>query len=53
MSMTEKGGVEVQLSPSGIEVKPLPKPLRATELVLIVKEADKEAVEREVKKVFG
>lgn len=50
--MTEKGGVEVQLSPSGIEVKPLPKPLRATELVLIVKEEDKEAVEREVKKVF-
>lgn len=51
--MTEKGGVEVQLSQSGIEVKPLPKPLRATELVVILKEEDKESVESEIKKVFG
>jgi G3E family GTPase len=50
--MTEKGGVEVQLSKSGIEVKEIQKPVNMTELVLIVKEEDKEFIESEIRKVF-
>ena len=50
--MTEKGGLEVQLSKSGIEVKEIQKPINMTELVLIVKEEDKEFVERKIGKIF-
>jgi len=50
--MTEKGGVEVQLSKSGIDVKEIQKPIQITELVLIVKEEDKEFIEREIRKVL-
>lgn len=50
--MTEKGGLEVQLSKSGIEVKEIQNPINMTELVLIVKEEDKEFVERKIGKIF-
>lgn len=50
--MTDKGGLEVQLSKSGVEVKEIQKPMNTTELVLIVKEEDKEFIERKVRKVF-
>jgi len=50
--MTEKGGVEVQLSRSGIEVKEIQKPIQITELVLIVKEEDKEFIESKIRKVL-
>ena len=50
--MTENGGVEVQLSTSGIEVKDIQKPIQRTELVLIVKERDKEFIESEIRKVL-
>jgi len=48
--MTEKGGVEVQLSRSGIEIKETQKPIQTTELVLIVREEDKEFIESRIKK---
>ena len=50
--MTEKGGVEVQVSKSGIDVKEIQKPIQITELVLIVKEEDKEFIESEIRKVL-
>jgi len=50
--LTEKGGVEVQFSKSGMEVKEIDKPFQRTELVLIVKENDKEFIESEFRKVF-
>jgi len=50
--LTEKGGVEVQFSKSGMEVKEIDKPLQRTELVLIVKENDKEFIESEFRKAF-
>jgi len=50
--MTEKGGVEVQVSKSGIEVKEIQKPIQITELVLIVKEEDKEFIESEIRKIL-
>lgn len=50
--MTEKGGVELQLSKGGIEVKEIRKPIQMTELVLIVKEEDKEFIASEIGKVF-
>ena len=50
--MTEKGGVEVQLSRSGIEVKKIQRPIQITELVLIVKEEDKEFIESKIRKVL-
>jgi len=50
--MTEKGGVEVQLSRSGIEVKEIQKPIQITELVLIVKEEDKEFIESKIRTVL-
>jgi G3E family GTPase len=50
--MTENGGVEVQLSGSGIEVKKIQKPIRTTELVLIVKEEDKAFIEIKIRKVL-
>jgi len=50
--MTEAGGVEVQLSESGIEIKKMQSPLPKTELVLIVKEEEKEFIEGEIKKLF-
>lgn len=51
--MTEKGGVEVQLSKSGIKVKEIQKPIERTEIVLIVKEEDKEVIDSEIRKVLG
>jgi G3E family GTPase len=51
--MTNKGGVEVQLSKSGIEVKEIQKSIERTELVLIVKEEDKEFIDSEIRKVLG
>ena len=50
--MTERGGVEVQLSKGGIEVKEIQKPIQLTELVLIAKEEDKEFIESEIRKVL-
>ena len=50
--MTEKGNVEVQLSKSGVEVKEIQKHIHMTELVLIVKEADKEFIESKIREVF-
>ncbi len=50
--MTEKGGVEVQVSKSGIEVKEIRKPIQKTELVLIVKEGDKEFIEIKIREVL-
>jgi G3E family GTPase len=50
--MTEKGGMEVQLSRSSIEVKEIQKPMQVTELVLIVKEEDKEFIESMIRAVF-
>jgi G3E family GTPase len=47
--MTEKGGKEVQLSESGIEIKEYPKPIERTELVLIVKEEDRACIENALK----
>ena len=51
--MTNKGGVEVQLSRSGVEVKEIQTPIERTELVLIVKEEDKEFIDCEIRKVLG
>ncbi len=50
--VTKKGGVELQFSKSGMEMKEIDKPLQRTELVLIVKENDKEFIESEFRKVF-
>jgi len=50
--MTKKGGIEVQVSKSGIEVKEIHEPIQKTELVLIVKEEDKEFIENEIRKVL-
>jgi G3E family GTPase len=50
--MKDKGGVVVQVSKSGIEVKDIQKPIQSTELVLIVKEEDKELIESEIRKVL-
>jgi G3E family GTPase len=50
--MTEKGGMEVQLSKSGIEVKEIQTAIERTELVLIVKEEDKDFIEIELNKVL-
>jgi G3E family GTPase len=50
--MTEKGGVEVQLSGSGIEAKKIQKSIQTTELVLIVKEEDKAFIESEIRKIL-
>jgi G3E family GTPase len=50
--MTDKGGVVVQVSKSGIEIKDIQKPIQSTELVLIVKEEDKELIESEIRKVL-
>jgi len=50
--MTEKGEVELQVSKSGIEIKEVRKPIQMTELVLIVKEEDKEFIASEIGKVF-
>jgi len=44
--------VEVQLSRSGIEVKEIQKPIQITELVLIVKEEDKEFIESKIRTVL-
>lgn len=49
---TEEGIVELQLSRSGIEVKDVQKPIQRTELVLIVREEDKEFIEKEFRKVL-
>ena len=51
--VTEKGAVELQLSKSRIEVKEIGQPIQRTELVLIVKEEDKEFIEAELRKVVG
>jgi G3E family GTPase len=51
--MTEKGGVVVQLSKSGIKVKEIQKPIERMELVLIVKEEDKEFIDSEIRNVLG
>jgi G3E family GTPase len=51
--MTGKGGVVVQLSQSGIKVGEIQKPIERTELVLIVKEEDKEFIDTEIRKVLG
>jgi G3E family GTPase len=48
---TGKGGIELQLSKSGIEVKDTRKPVKRTELVLIVREEDKEYIEDQFRKV--
>ena len=50
--MTEKGGVEVQLSKSGIEIQETQKTIQMTELVVIVKEEDKELIAGKIKRVF-
>ena len=50
--MTGKGGEEVQVSKSGIEVKKVRKPIQETELVLIVREGDKEFIESELRKLL-
>lgn len=50
--MTEKGGAEVQLSKSGIEVKEIEESIQRTEIVLIVKEENKEFIESEIRKVI-
>ena len=51
--MTEKGGVVVQLSKSSIDVNELQKPVERTELVLIVKEEDKDFIDSEIRNVLG
>jgi len=50
--LTEKGAVEVQFSKSGMELKRTERPIQRTELVLIVREKDKEFIESEFRKVF-
>jgi G3E family GTPase len=50
--ITERGGVELQLSKSGIEVKDTRKPIKRTELVLITKEKDKAYVEDKFREFF-
>lgn len=50
---TEKGGVRIQVSRSGIEVKEVQETINRTELVLIVKEEDKAFVDREIRKTLG
>lgn len=50
--VTEKGGLELQLSRAGFEVKAVEKTIRRTELVLIVREEYKEFIEREFEKVL-
>jgi hypothetical protein len=51
--MTEKGGVEVQLSRSGIDVRKIQKPIQRTELVLIVKDEDKAFIESRIQELFN
>ena len=50
--ITEKGGIELQLSKSGMDVKDTRKSIKRTELVLITKEKDKAYVEGQFREFF-
>ncbi len=50
--VTEKGGLELRLSNSGIELKDTRKPIKRTELVLITRERDKVFVEDKFREFF-
>ena len=50
--VTEKGGIELQFSKSGMDVKDTRKSIKRTELVLITKERDKAYVEGKFREVF-
>jgi G3E family GTPase len=50
--LTEKGPVQLQFSLDGIEITEIQKPVGRTELVLIVRETDRNLIEDEVKKAF-
>lgn len=51
--VTEKGDVQLQFSENGLEIKDIQKPIKRSELVLIVREENKKFVEEKFKKVFG
>ncbi len=51
--VTEKGDVQLQFSENGLEIKDIQKPIKRSELVLIVREENKKFVEEKFKKAFG
>jgi G3E family GTPase len=51
--VTEKGNVQLQFSENGLEIKDIQKPIKRSELVLIVREENKKFVEEKFKKAFG
>ena len=50
--VTEKGDVQLQFSENGLEIKDIQKPIKRSELVLIVREENKKFVEEKFKKAF-
>jgi G3E family GTPase len=50
--LTEKGALQVQFSPAGLDVKDVPESIRRTELVLIVRTEDKNFIEGKLRQVF-
>jgi G3E family GTPase len=50
--LTRTGGLEIQVSRGGVKVKEILDPAHETELVLIVKDEDKEWIEDEVKRIL-
>ena len=51
--VTEKGDVQLQFSENGLEIKDIQKPIKRSELVLIVREENKKFVEEKFKTAFG
>ena len=51
--VTEKGDVQLQFSENGLEIKDIQKPIKRSELVLIVREENKKFVEEKFQKAFG
>lgn len=51
--LTEQGALQVQFCQAGLEVKDVPGSIRRTELVLIVREEDKDFIENRLRQVFN
>ncbi|HBZ55068.1 MAG TPA: hypothetical protein DEO88_06650 [Syntrophobacteraceae bacterium] len=51
--LTEKGTVELQFSTDGIQTKMADKPMQRTEIVLIVREEDRELIEGDFRRVLS
>ena len=50
--LTDNGAVQLQFSRTGLEIKEVPEPISRTELVLIVRTADKDFINEQLRRVF-